>query len=137
MVRLGVAQNAFLAQDGDMRISRAERSFDELLAAHVQFQLDVVLRRRIDFLRRPEMEAHEGAGGAGGPDSAILCSFHGLEFDTSGPPTKRRVFIEGDYWRGADVRWMIQLKSASVAGTVWRPRSTIRTGNWVMLLRQW
>jgi hypothetical protein len=58
MLRLRVAKHAFLAQDGDPRIHRAQLSLDQFLTAHVQFEFDVVLRRRVDLLRRTQIATH-------------------------------------------------------------------------------
>ena len=49
MFRLDIAGHAFLAQNGDLWIRGAQRFLDQLLASHVQFEFDVVLRREVDL----------------------------------------------------------------------------------------
>jgi hypothetical protein len=45
MVRLGITQDTFFAQDSDVRVGAPQRFLDQFLAAHIQFEFDIVLRR--------------------------------------------------------------------------------------------
>ena len=53
-----VYQHALFSKDRNARIGRSQRLFDQLLTAHVQLELDVVLGGGIDLLRRPKISAH-------------------------------------------------------------------------------
>ena len=71
-VRLDIAQHAFFSKDGDARIGRSQRLFDQLLTAHVQLELDVVLGGGIDSFGRAEILAHQFTDGPCRLDRAIL-----------------------------------------------------------------
>ena len=45
MVPLGIPQHTFFAQDSDVRVGAPQGFLDQLLAAHIQFEFDIVLRR--------------------------------------------------------------------------------------------
>ena len=64
-----VAGTAFLAEQGNLRKCREKNFCDQFLAAHVEFQLDVVCRGGINLLGLVPVGAHEVSGGA--------CGFHG------------------------------------------------------------
>ena len=58
-----VTQHASFAENRDVRVSRPQRLFDQFLTAHVQFELDVVLRCRVDSFGRPKVAPHQFTGG--------------------------------------------------------------------------
>src|SRR6185369_15836188 len=51
-----------------------QNGFDALLAPNIQFEFDVVLRGRIDFLWRIEIVPHHFARGAGGRHGTTQCA---------------------------------------------------------------
>ena len=71
-VRLDIAQHAFFSKDRNARIGRSQRLFDQLLTAHVQLELDVVLGGGIDSFGRAEILAHQFTDGPCRLDRAIL-----------------------------------------------------------------
>ena len=77
----GVA--TFFAEDGDVRKVQSQLAGDESLAADVEVQLDVMLRRLIDLLGSPEVSPHEFAGSARGGFSGGQCSGGGDRFHSN------------------------------------------------------
>ena len=61
-----VAGDAFLAEDGDLRKRGGQNFFDERLAAHVEFQLDVVGLGGVHALGLVPVSVHDFSSGAGG-----------------------------------------------------------------------
>ena len=69
-----VAGIAFLAEQRDLGKRGAQDFSDEFLAAHVQFEFDVMGFRDFDALRAMPVGVHEPAGGTRGLDGDFLCS---------------------------------------------------------------
>jgi hypothetical protein len=54
------------SQERDLREGLAQPPFNELLAAHIQIQLDVVCRSRIHLFGTFEVASEDGSHGPGG-----------------------------------------------------------------------
>ena len=68
-----IARIAFFSEQRDLRKRTVEFLFNQLLAADIQFELDVVGRDFVRLLFSAKILLHERPGGFGGRDGYFLC----------------------------------------------------------------